>query len=78
MESPAKKRKIYGMPPIGFGTYKLGETEECVLKALQTGYRVIDTAQIYKNEKSVGKAMKQKIQHVVKVLEKCYCFSNTK
>ena len=59
MESPTKKRKIYGMPPIGFGTYKLGETEECVLKALQTGYRVIDTAQIYKNEKSVGKAIKK-------------------
>ena len=57
----AKRRKTSGMPAVGFGTYKLGpdNTEECVAHALKVGYRLIDTAQIYKNEKPVGKALKE-------------------
>ena len=48
------------LPDIGFGTYKLGqETEECVLEALRAGYRLIDTAQIYGNEKAVCLALKR-------------------
>lgn len=49
------------MPAIGFGTYKLQEGEECynaVKFALDCGYRHIDTAAIYENEVSVGKAIK--------------------
>ena len=49
------------MPVIGFGVNKLGkeETERCVLDALKTGYRLIDTAQSYGNEKEIGHAIKK-------------------
>jgi diketogulonate reductase-like aldo/keto reductase len=50
------------MPRIGFGTWKLQEGEECysaVRKALDTGYRLIDTAAYYGNEHSVGKAIRE-------------------
>jgi len=48
------------MPVVGYGTYKLkkGEAFTPVLKALEVGYRLIDTAQIYENEGDVGKALK--------------------
>jgi diketogulonate reductase-like aldo/keto reductase len=48
------------IPKIGFGTAPL-KGEECyqsVLTALNTGYRHIDTAEIYKNEHEVGRAIK--------------------
>lgn len=51
------------MPGIGFGVYqtKSGkETENAVEWALEAGYRHIDTAMIYGNETSVGKAVKKK------------------
>lgn len=49
------------IPKLGFGTWKSTEGEEAyqaVLKALEVGYRHIDTARIYKNEESVGRAIK--------------------
>ena len=48
------------MPMIGFGTYQMPPriTERCVLDALKIGYRHIDTAQCYSNEREVGKAVK--------------------
>ena len=48
------------MPMIGFGTYQMPSriTERCVLDALKIGYRHIDTAQCYSNEREVGKAVK--------------------
>ena len=48
------------MPLIGFGTYQMPAriTERCVLDALKIGYRKIDTAQCYYNEREVGKAVK--------------------
>ena len=48
------------MPMIGFGTYQMPSriTERCVSDALQIGYRHIDTAQCYGNEREVGKAVK--------------------
>ena len=49
------------IPSIAFGTWELPEGEvayQAVLKALEYGYRHIDTAQIYGNEKSVGQAIK--------------------
>ena len=53
--------KHYGVdiPAIGFGTWKLkGETaQECVSKAIEAGYRMIDTAQAYENEKDVGRGI---------------------
>ena len=50
------------MPVIGFGTFLIKEGKECeeaVLKALKAGYRMIDTAEAYGNEKSVGNAIKK-------------------
>lgn len=49
------------MPKLGLGTYQLkagDETYQAVLAALKAGYRHIDTAIIYQNEASVGKAIK--------------------
>lgn len=44
--------------PTGFGTYRLnGSTYDMVSAALKNGYRHFDTATLYRNEKSVGKAI---------------------
>lgn len=49
------------MPMVGIGTFLLtpDEAEASVLYALEVGYRLIDTANAYLNEKAVGRAMKQ-------------------
>ena len=49
------------MPMAGIGTFLLtpDEAETSVLSALQNGYRLIDTANAYVNEKAVGRAMKK-------------------
>lgn len=49
------------IPKIGFGTWKIKDGEEAynsVINALKIGYRHIDTATVYGNEKSVGKAIR--------------------
>ena len=49
------------MPQFGLGTYMLAEGDEAynsVLTALKEGYRHIDTAHAYQNERSVGGAIK--------------------
>lgn len=47
------------MPKLGYGVYQTPpqETEKCVLDAIETGYRSIDTAQAYGNEEGVGNAL---------------------
>lgn len=49
------------MPMVGIGTFLLSpdEAEKSVISALQTDYRLIDTANAYVNEKAVGRAMKK-------------------
>lgn len=49
------------MPMAGIGTFLLtpDEAEASVVSALQNGYRLIDTANAYVNEKAVGRAMKK-------------------
>jgi len=50
------------MPILGFGVFQipdLQQCEECVLQALETGYRLIDTAASYQNETAVGKAIER-------------------
>ncbi len=50
------------MPVLGFGVFQIGDAAECeraVLDALETGYRLIDTAASYQNETQVGNALKQ-------------------
>ncbi|WP_125709646.1 aldo/keto reductase [Lacticaseibacillus porcinae] len=48
------------MPQLGFGVFQIDDLIQCeqsVLDALQTGYRLIDTAACYGNEQAVGKAI---------------------
>lgn len=49
------------MPMAGIGTFLLtpDEAEASVTSALQSGYRLIDTANAYVNEKAVGRAIKK-------------------
>lgn len=49
------------MPMLGYGVYQISqnECENCVLNALDVGYRSIDTAQSYFNEEQVGNAIKK-------------------
>jgi len=48
------------IPAIGFGTWRVkdgSEAVDAVTQAIKDGYRLIDTARIYGNERSVGKAI---------------------
>jgi 2,5-diketo-D-gluconate reductase A len=49
------------IPQLGFGVFQIkpDETVEAVTEALRIGYRHIDTAQMYQNEKQVGQAIAQ-------------------
>lgn len=49
------------MPLLGYGTYQEAAriTEGCVAEALRAGYRSIDTAQCYGNEREVGTACRK-------------------
>ena len=48
------------MPVVGFGVYLItgNQCVECVKNAIQVGYRHIDTAQMYGNEKEVGEGIR--------------------
>ncbi len=47
------------MPLLGYGVFQVKpeEAERCVLDAIKTGYRLLDTAQAYFNEEGVGEAI---------------------
>lgn len=50
------------MPVLGFGVFQvpdLAECEKAVIEAIETGYRLIDTAASYENEEAVGNAIKK-------------------
>lgn len=50
------------MPILGFGVFQMDDMAECeqaVLDAIETGYRLIDTAASYMNEQAVGNAIKK-------------------
>lgn len=50
------------MPLLGFGVFQITDAEACertVYDAIQTGYRLIDTAASYGNEEAVGKAIQR-------------------
>lgn len=52
----------YKIPVVGFGTWQTPDGDvavSSVKEALAAGYRHIDTAQGYKNEESVGQAIKE-------------------
>lgn len=50
------------MPILGFGVFQVTDLAECersVVDAIDSGYRLIDTAQSYLNEEAVGRAIKR-------------------
>lgn len=50
------------MPRIGYGVFRMKDPEECeeaVVQAIQSGYRLIDTAAAYENEEEVGRAIRR-------------------
>ncbi|MEB7388405.1 aldo/keto reductase [Aerococcus viridans] len=51
------------IPQLGFGVYQipLEETAEAVYQAIKVGYRLIDTATIYGNERETGQGIKRAI-----------------
>ena len=60
MESVALNNNL-SMPPLGLGVYLVTDVKECersVDLALRAGYRLIDTAAIYGNERAVGRGMR--------------------
>lgn len=74
------------MPILGYGVYQVtkDKCERCVLDALKTGYRLIDTAQSYFNEKEVGNAIvksgipREEIFLTTKVWVEHYGYEETK
>lgn len=49
------------MPILGFGVFQISDAQECarsVVDAIESGYRLIDTAASYMNEAAVGKGLK--------------------
>lgn len=49
----------HAIPQLGFGVFQIppAETVEATLRALEIGYRHIDTAEMYRNEREVGRAV---------------------
>ena len=54
------------MPMVGYGVFEIPaeQTARCVFDALETGYRLIDTAQAYYNEKEVGDGIQRGIREL--------------
>lgn len=52
------------IPMVGFGVYQVppAQTKQAVLEALKAGYRLIDTAEYYRNEREVGQAIREAAQ----------------
>ncbi len=59
MKTPSIALPNGAMPQIGLGTWQMTGTSctQAVLKALELGYRHIDTAELYRNETEIGKAI---------------------
>lgn len=75
------------MPMEGFGVFQVPDPDQCeeaVLTALNTGYRLIDTAAAYMNEEAVGKAVaksgidRSEIFITSKIWIQDYGYENTK
>ncbi|WP_077622607.1 aldo/keto reductase [Sediminibacillus massiliensis] len=66
------------MPEIGYGVFRVEEgnaLEEAVVTAIRSGYRSIDTAAIYGNEKSVGTGIRHAIEEGIVTREDLFVTS---
>src|SRR5919106_1685201 len=55
------------MPLLGFGVFQVTDLDECersVLDAIETGYRLLDTAASYGNEEAVGNAITPAVNQI--------------
>ncbi|CAH1795627.1 unnamed protein product [Owenia fusiformis] len=62
LDSTVELNDGFKMPMFGLGVYKMeddAECAECVNVALSNGYKMIDTAEMYKNEEGVGRGLKK-------------------
>lgn len=62
MDKTIKLNNGVEMPTLGFGVFQIPDFDECkkvVKEALKNGYRLIDTASAYLNERAVGEAIKE-------------------
>ena len=60
MPEPADVPRLGEMPMLGLGTWQNDDPDQCatsVQTALEMGYRHIDTAQVYRNERAVGRGL---------------------
>jgi diketogulonate reductase-like aldo/keto reductase len=58
--TPPKSTQHDSIPGIGLGTARMREnTSEVIVKAIENGYRHIDAAYIYGNQKDVGLGIKE-------------------
>ena len=64
--APSNPLSIDSIPLLGFGTWRLDKSNasEAVSVALQTGYRHVDCAAIYGNEKEVGNGIKDGLETI--------------
>ncbi len=55
------KQNHFSIPLLGLGTWQLSgkECERAVKEALEMGYRHVDTAELYDNQKAIGKALQE-------------------
>lgn len=65
------------MPQLGFGVYQIPpeETSEAVYQAIKIGYRLIDTAAIYGNEKETGMGIKRALDEGLVTREELFVTS---
>lgn len=65
------------MPQLGFGVYQipLKETAEAVYQAIKAGYRLIDTASVYGNEKETGEGIKRAVEEKLVTREELFVTS---
>lgn len=61
------------MPQLGYGVYQIPaeQTAEAVYQAIKAGYRLIDTAAVYGNEKKQGKELRERLKKAL-LQEKSY------
>ena len=58
--------KTIQIPMVGFGTYLINDDDapSCVSHAIRSGYRHVDTAEVYGNEKGIGLAIKESMKEL--------------